>query len=77
MNTKFPVTHTECGQVAFYFRRALEPLELIRAEDIEWLDGRRATYGEKIICGACGKNLWYPRLDGRGEYVVDTFRGGK
>jgi hypothetical protein len=53
---KFPILHSECGGVAFYVTRMVADGEAVPPDVCIKLDGTHPTFGERIICGTCGKD---------------------
>lgn len=55
-----------CKNVSFYLTKKPESGQLILAQDVILLDGKKPTSGDRIICGACQFGL--PTL-----YTINVF----
>ena len=47
------VIHTKCGKPAFYFVDKVASGEIVRANNVIYLDGTHATPHMRPVCGSC------------------------
>jgi len=51
------VIHKQCGKAAFFFKKKVNPGDVLRASNIRLVDGKMAKAGGFITFGSCGLGL--------------------
>lgn len=54
---RFPVWHSTCGEIAFYYTKAIKKGDPLYREYVVYADGSSPTSATKAICGHCGRAL--------------------
>lgn len=67
--------HEECGRVAYFLRRRLEPGDPLSVDVLVYPDGTIPKGDEDFVCGACKQPMHKLEMkDSKTNEIVDIFR---